>query len=125
MRDATSILVAVLILSGCGSFTETRDLKKPLKEVRKNIVIPVVTPEKTLKRPDFLNFLEEKSSMIVGLVGLFCIWFLVRVYEAEKRRKAKLGFDDLAVIKLGKNVFNMMWKRFRPRDNIIKLNDHR
>ncbi|MBN2280369.1 MAG: hypothetical protein JXQ65_07310 [Candidatus Marinimicrobia bacterium] len=72
------------------------------------------------------SFLQENRSNFIALGSLICIWVLYRAYLHERKNKTiALSFDDLAVLKRGRDVMNMIWEKVNPKKNIIKLDDYK
>jgi len=70
----------------------------------------------------------KKSSPLLrrGLLGLFWLWTLARLYSAEKRRRiSRWQLEDLALLKIIKTNSLRLWNNHRPDRKIIRLEEWR
>jgi hypothetical protein len=118
MRQFLILILTSLIFLNCTSFG-INNLKKHSKNLKHTALTKIQS------NPAGQFFLENQGNLI-GLISLICIWILYRSYYLEKRKKVvKLNNDDLAMIEMGKDVMNQVWKRIRSNKKVVKLDDFR
>ncbi|MBW2220148.1 MAG: hypothetical protein JRF40_11750 [Deltaproteobacteria bacterium] len=119
------IMTCCLLLFGCKTLKFNKD-NLPIhpspsagKPAGLNISRADTFPE------EIKHFLTKNRPHLMGILSLTCILILYRMYIIEKNRLRDLSFEEISIIKMGKDVMNMIWERLNPNRKIFQLDDYR
>ncbi len=71
-------------------------------------------------------FFREYRNPILAIVGLMFLWIFARGYHFERTNKHNnLSIEDIGIMKVISDNALRIWGKYKPRNNIINLNDFR
>jgi len=126
------IIFFTTTLSGCGKQLFPNIKKgQPPPPARAGLSMIVDDPTKGPAAPFFQKlrksigrFTRQNLSKIYAVLALAFLWVYARAYFIERNRKQiKYTTADLGLIKNIIDSATIIWRKYRPRRNVIRLDD--